>query len=79
MQAAALDAFETLSLGPSAPTMPGQASEGGVNPAAFPRPAGPTAEEHVGPPTPYSPFNCKPEFVRMTSCAVPSSQARAAA
>jgi len=28
----------------------------------------------VGPPTPYSPFNCRPEFVRMTSTAVPNSQ-----
>ncbi|EFN54134.1 hypothetical protein CHLNCDRAFT_135519 [Chlorella variabilis] len=72
---ATLDAFETLSLGPSAPTMPGQAPDGGANPAAFPRPAGPTAEAHVGPPEPYSPVNCKPEFVRMTSCAVPNSQA----
>lgn len=79
MQAAALDAFETLSLGPGAPTVPGQAPEGGANPAAFPRPAGPAAEEQVGPPPPYSPFNCKPEFVRMTTCAVPNSQACVAA
>ena len=74
LQQATLDAFETLSLGPSAPTMPGQAPDGGANPAAFPRPAGPTAEAHVGPPEPYSPVNCKPEFVRMTSCTVPNSQ-----
>lgn len=72
---AALDKFETLSLGPSAPTMPGQPVDGGVNPAAFPRPAGPGGEAQVGPPPAYSPYNCKPEFVRMTSYAVPNSQA----
>lgn len=33
----------------------------------------------VGPPPAYSPYNCKPEFVRMTSYAVPNSQARQAA
>jgi hypothetical protein len=76
MQQAALDAFETLSLGPGAPTVPGQAADGGANPAAFPRPAGPAAEAQVGPPEPYSPYNCKPEFVRMTSHAVPNSQVR---
>ena len=55
--------------------MPGQPADGGANPAAFPRPAGGAAESQVGPPTPYSPYNCKPEFVRMTSNAVPNSQA----
>lgn len=48
VQQAALDQFETLSLGPSAPTMPGQPADGGVNPAAFPRPAGPGGEAQVG-------------------------------
>lgn len=74
---ATLDAFETLSLGPSGPSMPGQPPDGGPNPAAFPRPAGSAAqvEGQVGPLEPYSPFNCKPEFVRMTSFAVPNSQA----
>ena len=128
VQQAALDKFETLSLGPSAPTMPGQPADGGVNPAAFPRPAGPGGEAQasgwaedwqlaelqkwhrgaavpmaetvngsgcvpshmvtcccmsapcrllpqVGPPPAYSPYNCKPECVRMTSYAVPNSQA----
>ncbi len=78
LQQAALDAFEMLSLGPSGPTMPGQPADGGANAAGFPRPAGPAAQvdSQVGPPAPYSPFNCKPEFVRMTSFAVPNSQVR---
>lgn len=81
LQQATLDAFETLSLGPSGPSMPGQPPDGGPNPAAFPRPAGSAAqvEGQVGPPEPYSPFNCKPEFVRMTSFAVPNSQVGAGA
>ena len=75
-QAAALDAFEALSLGPGAPTMPGHPAEGGANPAAFPRPAGPAGESQVSPPPAYSPFNCKPQFVRLTTNAVPNSQVR---
>lgn len=61
--------------------MPGQPADGGANPAAFPRPAGGAAQvdAQVGPPPPYSPFNCKPEFVRMTSFAVPNSQVGAGA
>lgn len=74
VQQAALDAFETLSLGPSGPAMMGQQADGGANPAAFPRPAGPGGEAQVGPPLEYSPYNAKPEFVRMSSYAVPNSQ-----
>lgn len=75
--AAALDKFEMLSLGPAAPSAPGAAPEGGANPAAFPRPAGPPdyAEQSVGPAPPYSPANAVPQFVRLTTGAVPNSQA----
>lgn len=89
MHAAVMDAFESLSLGGQAvgggiggPGIPGQQQQpGGVgqaNPAAFPRPAGNAAskETALGPPLqPYSTANCKPEFMRPTTHAVPSSAA----
>ena len=57
--------------------MPGQPAEGGPNPAAFPRPAGSpeAAEAAAGPPPPFHPANCPPVFMRMTTGAVPNSQA----
>ena len=75
-QQAALDQFETLSLGPAAPAAPGQpAMDAAATAAAFPRPAGPGAEEAVGPPPPYAATNCAPQYMRVTSQAVPNSQA----
>lgn len=77
MAGAALDAFETLSLGPGGPTMPGMPATQGANAAAFPRPAGTADQQHeaVGPPAPYVPVNCPPVYMRMTSQAAPNSQA----
>lgn len=75
LQQAALDRFETLSLGPAGPGMPGQPQDASAAAAAFPRPAGPGAEEAAGPPPPYSHSNCKPEYMRVTAQAVPNSQA----
>ncbi len=75
LQQAALDSFETLSLGPSAPAAPGQLTDASATAAAFPRPAGPGAEEAVGPPPAYAASNCKPQYMRVTAQAVPNSQA----
>lgn len=72
---AVMDQFETLSLAPAAPSAGGQAPSGGPNPALFPRPAGPGADEAIGPPKPYSVANCKPQFIRTTTQAVPNSAA----
>lgn len=74
-QSAALDSFATLSLGPHGPGMPGQQQDPSAAAAAFPRPAGPGAEELVGPPPPYAAANCKPQYVRPTTQAIPNSQA----
>ena len=79
---AALDAFETLTLGPGGPSMPGPpgsapVQQSPVNAASFPRPAG-TAEQYVaavGPPESKHPANCNAEFVRFSTHAVPNSQA----
>jgi protein transport protein SEC24 len=78
MTNAVMDAFETLSLGPGAPGMPGVPAQGPpANAAAFPRPAGTPEQEQdaVGPPRPYSSCNCGPAFLRMTTQAAPNSQA----
>ncbi len=78
MTNAVMDAFETLSLGPGAPGMPGVPAAGPpANAAAFPRPAGTPEQEAdaVGPPRPYSSANCGPAFLRMTTQAAPNSQA----
>ncbi|KAG7669812.1 hypothetical protein Ndes2437B_g05999 [Nannochloris sp. 'desiccata'] len=78
MTNAVMDAFETLSLGPGAPGMPGVPAQGPpANAAAFPRPAGTPEQEAdaVGPPRPYSSANCGPAFLRMTTQAAPNSQA----
>lgn len=79
------DAFEALSLGgggpgvggpplPGAPTPP---SGPAANPATFPRPAGTSEQKEaaVGPPPPYTPANCSPDFLRLTTHAAPNSQA----
>jgi protein transport protein SEC24 len=76
-QAAAMDAFETLTLGPSGPTVPGGHAAPAANAAAFPRPAGGPAQlaEAVGPPAPYAHANCSPAYMRLTAQAAPGSQA----
>ena len=78
--AAALDAFETLSLGPgqAVPGPPGSQQQAqGANAASFPRPAGNQEQQNaaVGPPVKSNPSNCSSDFVRFTTAAVPNSQA----
>ncbi len=62
-------------MGPGAPAGPGQPVDAAATAAAFPRPAGPAAEEAIGPPPPYAATNCKPQYMRVTTQAVPNSQA----
>lgn len=75
--AAMMDAFETLSLGQTGPSMPGAPAAPPANAATFPRPAGTLEQETeaLGPPKSYSSSNCTPAFARMTSLAAPNSQA----
>ncbi len=76
---AALDAFETLTLGQgqAVPGPPGSQQPQQANASSFPRPAGTDQQKEaaLGPPPSSNPLNCNPEFVRFTTSAVPNSQA----
>jgi protein transport protein SEC24 len=75
--AAALDAFETLSLGPGGPGAPGAPSAPAADAATFPRPCGTRAQEAamLGPAPAFSPLSCSPTFLRLTAAAAPNSAA----